>query len=222
MRHLEILLLASTLLGGCATSRPSQPPSPTTEARVAELIRRELLLEQSNLWKSALDTNLEILKLEPRNATVMNVIAGVHGTLGEFAEEVTWARKAPEVDPRYEAAYINLGNGLTGLERFQEAQAAYEKAGELEPRDPLPIYSLGVLEENQGNFEQALGFYERSVALDERFESGYYNKAAMLANLKRFDEAIAALHKVLTLSPGRQDAQEMLRQIEAEKAKPPG
>jgi tetratricopeptide (TPR) repeat protein len=225
MRHLQLLLSAATILAflsGCATSGPSQPPSPATEARVAELVRRELLLEQSNFWESALDTNLEILKLEPGNATVMNVIAGVHGTLSEFAEEVNWARKALAIDPRFELAYINLGNGLTGLERFEEARAAYEKAGELAPRDPIPVYSLGVLAENQGKFEQALGFYERSVALDERFESGFYNMAAMLGNLKRFDEAIAALHRVLALDPGRQDAQEMLRLIEAAKARPPG
>lgn len=222
VRYLQLFLAASTALAllGCATPGREKAPSPTTEARVAELVRREILLEESNLWQSALDTNLEILKLEPRNTAAMNVIAGIHGTLGEFEEEVTWARKALAIDPRYEPAYINLGNGLSGLGRLAEARAAFEKAAELAPRDPLAVYSLGVFAESQGDFAQALGFYDRSVALDDRFENGHFNRAAMLANLKRFDEAIAALHKVLELSPGRQDAQEMLRRIEEDKARP--
>ena len=220
MRRCQVFISVSTallLLGGCVASGRSQAASPRTESRVAELVKRELLLESAHFWRSAIDVNMEILKLEPRSIAAMNTIAGLHGTLGNFQEEVTWAHKALDIDPQFVLAHINYGNGLAALGRIQEAQAAYEKAGELAPKDPLPIYSLGVLAERHGKIEQALTFYERSVALDERFENGYFNMAAMLANLKRFDEATAVLKKLLELNPNAQDAEQMLEQIENER-----
>lgn len=199
-------------------SAQSQATGSQTESRVAELIKRELLLERAHLWRSAIDVNVEVLRLDPKNAAAMNTLAGLYGTLGEFEEEVIWARKALDIDPRFELAYTNYGNGLAALGRFQEAQAAFERANELVPMDPLPLYSLGVLAESQGKIEQALSFYERSVVLDGRFENGYFNMAAMLANLKRFDEAIAALKKLLELNPETPNAKQMLQQIEEERA----
>jgi len=225
MRRLQVFtsgLIASALfLGGHLASGQSQVTSSEAESRVAELVKRELLLESSHFWRSAIDVNMEILKLDPKNVHAMNIIAGLYGTLGDFQEEIVWARRALEIDPRFELAYINYGNALAALGRIQEAQAAFEKAGELAPKDPLPIYSLGVLAENQGKIEQALDLYKRCVALDERFENGYFNMAAMLANLKRFDEATAALNRLLEINPDARDAKQMLQQIENERATKP-
>ncbi len=54
----------------------------------------------------------------------------------------------------------------------------------------------------------------KSVELDPRFENGYFNLAALYANLKKYDEAVAALHKVLEINPGADDAKAMLADIE--------
>lgn len=222
MMRLQFIASSTALvLLGCLASNQSQAASSQPESRIAELIQRELLLEQAHLWRSAIDVNLEILSLDPKHVAAMNSIAGLYGTLGEFEEELLWARKALEIDPRFELAYINYGNGLAALGRFQEAQNAYEKAIELAPKNPLPLYSLGVLAENQGKIEEALSFYRRSVTLDGSFEDGYFNMAAILANLKRFDEAVAALKKLLELNPEAPDAKQMLQQIEAERSSNP-
>jgi tetratricopeptide (TPR) repeat protein len=213
------ILGALFLLTGGVVSGQGQVVDSTTKSRIEELVRRGILLEEAHLWRSAIDANKEVLELDPKNVSVMNTIAGLHGTLGEYQEEVAWALKAIEVDPLFELAYINYGNGLAGLGRIEEAQAAFSKAVELAPRDPRPIYSLGVLAENQGKIEQALGYYERSVALDKRFESGYFNMAAMLANLGRFEEATAKLKKLLEINPEAHDAKQMLQRIENDKAR---
>ena len=104
-----------------------------TKSRIEELVRRGILLEEAHLWRSAIDASKEVLELDPKNVAAMNTIAGLHGTLGEYQEEVTWALKALEVDPRFDLAYINHGNGLAGLGKFAEAQAAFRKAAELAP-----------------------------------------------------------------------------------------
>jgi tetratricopeptide (TPR) repeat protein len=220
MRRLQVLVFTSILLQGLSAAPGwSKATGPGKEQRIADLEKQELLLEDSRNWRGAIDVSMEIVKLDPKNTAAINTIAGLHGNLGEFQEEVAWALKALDIDPQFAPAHINHGNGLAALGRSEEAQAAFEKAAELAPKDPLPIYSLGVLAESQGKFEQALAFYQRSVALNDKFENGYFNMAAMLANLKRFDEATAVLKKLLELNPDAQGAREMLRQIET--AAPP-
>lgn len=218
---LVTVLIALFVLAGSVTSGQGQVADSATKARIEELVRRGILLEEAHLWRSAIDVSKEVLELDPKNVAAMNTIAGLHGTLGEYQEEVAWALKAIEVDPLFELAYINYGNGLAGLGRIEEAQTAFGKAVELAPQDPRPVYGLGALAESQGKIEQALSYYERAVALDKGFESGYFNMAAMLANLRRFEEAAATLKKLLEINPEAQDAKQMLQQIENDQARKP-
>lgn len=210
---------AFLLVAGFVT--PGQGQAADSKSRIQELMQREIALEEAGLWRSAIDMSKNILDLDPKNAAAMNTIAGLHGTLGEYQEEVTWALKALAIDPLFELAHVNHGNGLAALGRNEEARAAFNKAAELAPKDPLPVYSLGFLAENEGKLELALSYYERSVVLDARFENGYFNKAAALANLKRFDEAAATLKKLLEINPDLDDAKQMLQQIEKEKPSNP-
>lgn len=185
-----------------------------------EAIRRE---EAGDLI-GAIEANKKIAQLEPRNASALTTIAGLYGLLGMaafgssrehyFEEEIIWARKAIDVNPRFSNAYVNLGNALMMLGgRITEAKQAFEKARQLTPDKPYPVYSLGVLEEEQEHFEAARDFYQESIRVDPRYESGYFNLAAMHANLYEFDKAIAALEKLLELNPNDEDAQDMLWDI---------
>jgi tetratricopeptide (TPR) repeat protein len=187
------------------------------DAEIAKLIKEGLAREDAGDLKGAIEINQKILQLDPRNIYAMNMIAGLLGKLGEFEQEMAWAQKAIAINPQFDLAYINKGNALAGLKRYNEAAEAFNKAIRINPKDPLGIYSLGVLEEEQGNFKKALEFYRQSIQIDPKFENGYFNLAAMHANLKQFDEAIAALKKLIELNPQSEDAKAMLRQIEKER-----
>jgi len=186
---------------------------------IVRLMKEEIAREDDGDVKGAIEINLKILQLDPRNTSAMNTIAGLFGKLGEFEQEVAWAQKAIAIDPQFDLAYINSGNALAGLKRYNESAAAYKKAIQIDPKNPLGVYSLGVIEEEQGNFKKAIEFYRQSIEIDPKFENGYFNLAAMHANLKQFDEAIAALKKLLELNPQAEDAKAMLREIEKDKRK---
>jgi tetratricopeptide (TPR) repeat protein len=68
--------------------------------------------------------------------------------------------------------------------------------------------------EKRKDYQAAADFYRKAVEIDPTFEDGYVNLAAALANMKRYPEAIAALKKVLSLSPKDEAAQSMLYQVE--------
>jgi Tfp pilus assembly protein PilF len=198
-------------------SQKSDGAASSQDAAIAKLIKEEIAREDAGDVKGAIEINLKILQLDPKNIHAMNTIAGLFGNLGEFEQEVTWAQKAIAINPQYDLAHINNGNGLAGLKRYDEAAEAYKKAIRIDPKNPLGAYSLGVMEEEQGNFKKALEFYRQSIQIDPKFENGYFNLAAMHANLKQFDEAIAALKKLLEINPQFEDAKAMLRQIEKDR-----
>jgi tetratricopeptide (TPR) repeat protein len=181
------------------------------------LEQQSIKFEDSDDISAAIDTNKRILEIQPANECALNTIAGLFGKIQNFEQEVVWARKAIQANPKFANAYINLGNGQGSLGDVKGAFGSFTKARDLEPANPLPVYSLGVLAEQQEKFLEASQYYKRSVEIDPKFENGYFNLAAVYANMKRFTEAKDALTKLLELNPNAQDAKDMLRQLEREK-----
>lgn len=210
-----IVLLSAAVVANAQTetSYCSKSQNPT----IVALVKESLELEEKRDLEGAINANQEVLAIEPKNECALNTIAGLYGLMGEFEEEVVWAKRAIKANPKFAKAYINLGNAQSSLGNLIEAEAAFNKARELEPKSPLPTYSLGVLAEQQRKFQEAISFYQKSIEIDSKFEDGYFNLAAMYANLNRFTEAKATLKKLLEFNPNAQDAKDMLRQIEREK-----
>ena len=220
--HLRFLCCLILLLFAYADVMLAQQESNATSSQSPEatsLIKQAFAREDAGDLKGAIEVYQKLLQLEPKDVRAMNTIAGLYGKLGDFEEEMVWAKKAIAENPQFHLAYINYGNALGSLGRVDEARAAFEKAVQLDPKEPLAVYSLGVLAEQQEDYKTALELYKKSTELDPKFENGYFNLAATYANLKRFDEAIAALKKLLELNPRAEDAKAMLADIEKEKRK---
>lgn len=169
--------------------------------QIHALVQQAISLEDKGDLTGAVDTNKKVIKLDPKAAVTMNVIAGLYGRLGDFHSEADWARKAIALDPKFTGAYINFGNAMGSAGRPAEARKAFSKVIELNSKSPLGVYSLGVVAERQFKYRVALGYYEQSTKIDPKFEDGYYRAAAMHAHLKEFEAALAALGKVQQLNP---------------------
>lgn len=212
----SLILLISVAVVANAQKEASDCSDPKNP-KVVALVRQGLEFEAKRDAKGAIETSKKVLAIEPKNECALNTIAGLYGVMSEFEQEVIYAKRAIEANPKFAKAYINLGNAQASQGNLKEAEQAFTRARELEPKSPLGVYSLGVLAEQQRKFPEAIGFYQKSVEIDPQFEDGYFSLAAMYANLKRFTEAKATLKKLLELNPNAPDAKEMLRQIEREK-----
>jgi tetratricopeptide (TPR) repeat protein len=210
------LLAVSFCIG--QTAEPVSPSEKNPKA--ATLVRAAIMLEGAGEFEAAMAKYKEVLRIEPKDFAAMNSIAGLHGMLNQPADEIAWAQKAVDASPQFWEGYINLGNGLSMLGKFDQAITAYRKAAVIVPKDPLPIYSMGVVAENRDQIEEALKLYKQSVELDGKFENGLFSAAAMHARLKQFNEAKALLNRLLEVNPRDDEARQMLRAVEKEINRP--
>jgi len=73
-----------------------------------------------------------------------------------FEKGETELRKAIELDPALEEAYISLGTTLGEQERFQEAVSVLRRALELNPDRSITHYNLSIAYARQKNYSNAL------------------------------------------------------------------
>jgi protein O-GlcNAc transferase len=105
------------------------------------------------------------------------------------------------INPDNSPLHNNRGNALAGLDRPQEALAAYEKAITLDPQNWEAHYNRGNILSVLKRFEEALASYDRSVALFPQSAEVFDNRGSTLANLRRFDEALASFDRAIRLNP---------------------
>lgn len=190
----------------------------TMTPEVKKLMDQGLALEDKGDIPGAIKVNQQILKLQPTNYFAMNVIAGLYGQLGQFKDEATWAKKATAINPKFDLAYINYGNAMSGLGQDKAAETAFKKAVQLNPKSVFPLYNLGVLSDKKNNFTQSVEYYKKAIAIDPKFEGAYFNMGVAYANLKQYDKATAALKQALILNPNDLDAKHILDQINLDKS----
>lgn len=174
---------------------------------------RAMAAENDGALDSALDINYELRKLDPDNLAISNTIAGLHGSMGHYDLEIEWAKKALQINPRYEPAYINWGNALLAKKSYSQAKERFLQALVINPKSALALYHIGLVADWQGELELALVYYQRAIAADPTFEDPIYNAAALLSNLRRYSEARNYLRLLLDLNPHDAQAKSLLQEI---------
>jgi tetratricopeptide (TPR) repeat protein len=92
-------------------------------------------------------------------------------------------RRALELDPRFAAAWTNLGNVLSVRGALGEARECYEKALFLDPEQPEARYNLANLLFDVGDVDRALAEYQRVLALCPEFSDAHFNLGLLSATL---------------------------------------
>ena len=111
-------------------------------------------------------------------------------------------RKAIELDPNYNWAWIQLGRLMQKLGRYEEAEAAYRKAIELDPNYNWAWIQFGALMQKLRRYEEAEAAYRKAIELDPSYDWAWVKLGDLLQNLERFEEAEAAYRKAIELDPG--------------------
>lgn len=102
--------------------------------------------------------------------------------------------------PGHAEAWYNQGVALAGLERQEEALAAFRRTLALRPTASAWT-NHGAALKTLGRLPEALDSFDRALALDRDFPAAFYNRGVALLELQRFADAVGSFDQMLTKTP---------------------
>jgi serine/threonine protein kinase/tetratricopeptide (TPR) repeat protein len=111
-------------------------------------------------------------------------------------------RVATRLEPRFAAAYSNIGAALLAKGADHQTVAAYyRKAIALEPDFAAAHYNLGNLLAAKGSYDDAIAEYRETIRLEPKFATAYNNLGNALSRKGAVNEALEAYRKAIQLQP---------------------
>jgi tetratricopeptide (TPR) repeat protein len=102
-------------------------------------------------------------------------------------------QKAIECDPRYLAAYLNLGCSIQARGQPAAAERVYRDAIRHAPNEPLLHFNLGIALEDMSRPGEAVRAYEQAIALEPDFADAHFNLAKVHESQGQKQDAIRHL-----------------------------
>jgi tetratricopeptide (TPR) repeat protein len=103
--------------------------------------------------------------------------------------------------PAYADAYINRGNVLQALKRYDEAVESYRRAIELNPDFASAYNNLGNAYRNLKRFPDAISAYDAAILLRPNYADAYCNMGCTLGDLGHVEDARIFYQRSLALAP---------------------
>jgi tetratricopeptide (TPR) repeat protein len=121
-----------------------------------------------------------------------------------------------EIDPKYAAAYINLGTINFHLHQYGRAEELYRRATEVDPNYVLAFFDLGnVLDELQQP-DESIAAYVQAVSLSPRYADAHYNLALAYERKGERRKALRHWHSYVKLDhcgPWAEHARGQIRKL---------
>jgi peptidoglycan/xylan/chitin deacetylase (PgdA/CDA1 family)/uncharacterized caspase-like protein len=132
-------------LNGTSQPRSAQPKTRTALAQEHHSLGLKYYREKK--YDEAVRELEEAVKLDPRNATIVNNLGFTLFKFEKYEESIGWLKKAIEIDPQRVVAYVNLADAYMKLGKTAEARQYYEKYATIAPNSPNVEYVRKKLEE---------------------------------------------------------------------------
>jgi len=124
------------------------------------------------------------------------------GDPARWEDAIEAYQRVVTIDPKYAAAWNNLGLLLHRLGRYDEGEAAYRSALAHDPRCREAAYNLGSLHEDRGFTEEAIADYRRALEVSPDYADAHFNLAGALVRVERGAEAVRHWQRYLELDAG--------------------
>src|SRR5260370_19627822 len=98
-------------------------------------------------------------------------------------------------------AWIYEGDAFLGLERYEEAIAAYQHQLDIEPENVAVLAAKGDALLNARYYHEARAAYEKAIAIEPENARAVTGNGYALRELRLYDDAVAAFDTAMRLSP---------------------
>lgn len=159
--------------------------------------------QPAEAFPRAEDAARRALRLDPG-------LAGPYATIGyvNLYHRWNWSvadsqfRRAISIEPTYSTAHQWLGNLLTAMGRFDEAEDAMRAAQQLDPLSLIANAALGWVYFHAGRFDEAVAQCQRTLLLDPNFQLAHMWMALAETQRGRHAEALQAARESVRLGGG--------------------
>jgi predicted O-linked N-acetylglucosamine transferase (SPINDLY family) len=159
-------------------------------------------IHQQGLLNEACPIYLSLLKEQPRDVNVLNLLGVLYFQRGDAMEGSKLLQKCLRLKPDFAEAHNNLGKGLLQAGKTADAVISIRRAVALDPNYTEAHLNLSEAYGKQRNYEGALRHVEIAIGQQPSLLSAWGNKSTLLEGQGQFAEALSASEQVLLLSPG--------------------
>ena len=175
-------------------------------SKIAKLLNAALVHHRADGVAEASQLYRKILRLAPRHAAALHLLAAIKFQQGQVDEAAELAGKALAAKPDFPEALVNLGMMRRHQGRLDEAVSCFERALALQPGYPDALNSLGLTFHALGRVEEAVARYRAALALRPAYPDALNNLGNSLSVLGDHSAAIASFREALACRPGFADA----------------
>ena len=115
-------------------------------------------------------------------------------------QEKVFQEKEPPQDAT-EVDWLNWGNYLWRVRRYEESVAAFDKAIALNPDFYQAYYARGFAFGAQEKYQLAFESFEQAIQIEPQFYQAWREQALYLHQLDKNQEALAAIDRAIALEP---------------------
>ncbi len=111
-------------------------------------------------------------------------------------------RRAISIYPTFPGSHNNLGNVLSGANKWKAAEKAYRKALDLAPDNAMLLSNISNAQMHQDKLEEAVATAREAIRIDHEYALAYNNLGNAQVRLDRDKEAIKNFQQAARLEPG--------------------
>jgi tetratricopeptide (TPR) repeat protein len=142
----------------------------------------------------------ELVAKHPDDERAHFLVGGAYFGRQDWEKAVEHYEAATHINPRYSPAYNSLGYTYRPMEKYAEAETAFQKYIELVPEDPNPYDSYAELLMKTGRFDESIAQYRKALALDSNFTASRVGIATNLMLQGKHKDALAAMDELSRVS----------------------
>jgi putative PEP-CTERM system TPR-repeat lipoprotein len=160
-----------------------------------------MLYLKRNQPKNALQVIDAVVRREPGNAAALNVQGVVYVAAGDLAGGRSAYEKALTLDPRFNAARLNLARLDLAEGKPAAARGRLADLLKSEPRNGEAMFEMALLEERAGNAGEAIRWLEKAMTIPQQATHAGVYLTDLLLRQRNVDRALTVSKQVVAGAP---------------------
>ena len=159
-----------------------------------------LIVKRNMVWIDDYSLWSDTVRKMPKSYRAHYNLGVSYGEKGKLEDAIQEYKTTLTLKLEYIDAYINLGDALIRLGRFNEAIMPFEVARML-TGDPAVRNNLGNIYFKQDRFDQAIQYYQEALKLKSDYPEARAGLGAAYASKGKLEDAITEFRTALELNP---------------------